>query len=362
MKLTRRAVVAQTLGGLGALAACKAEPAPAAPAPTPPAPLAIAPLKSVAPMAMGTALMSGQIADAEFQRLLLTEFGQVTPEFEMKMESVLKADGTFDFRAADALAAFCQVHGLRLHGHTLIWYDQAPVAFNRIDGQRDAFANAYRNYILAVAGRYRGKCSGWDVVNEPVSEAGGGYRDCLWSKNLGGMDYVATAFRHAREADPTAVLFLNDYNLETNPLKRASFLALAEQVLRSGAPLGGLGTQTHLDVNTPPGAIRACIRDMARLGLPIHLSEMDVSTRVTRGSEAELADKQARLYEEAAEAMAILPVSQRYAMTIWGVRDKDSWLRRPPRVGDGSDKPLLFEDLGRPKLATAAMVRTFSRK
>ncbi len=350
MKLTRRALVAQAL----ALASCKGEAAPVAPPILPP-------LKTVAPLAIGTAVMTGQLADAEFQRLLLTQFSQVTPEYEMKMEAVLKDDGTFDFRAADALAAFCRGHGLRLHGHTLIWYDQAPPAFRRIGGQGGVFANAYRNYILAVAGRYRGQCSGWDVVNEPVAEEGNGYRDCLWSKNLGMVDYVATAFRHAREADPQATLFLNDYNLESKPAKRASFLRLAETVLRSGAPLGGLGAQTHLDVDVAPGAVRACIRDLAQLGLPIHLSELDCSTRVRGGSDAQRAERQARLYGEAAEAMAALPASQRYALTLWGIRDQDSWLRRPPREGDGSDKPLAFDDLGRPKPAAAAIVQAFGR-
>jgi endo-1,4-beta-xylanase len=344
------------MGSALALAACKGEAPPAAAQPAD-----LPPLKAVAPLPMGTALMTGQLADAEFQRLLLTNFGQVTPEYEMKMEAVLKEDGTFDFRAADAVAGFCQAHGLRLHGHTLIWYDQAPVAFRRIDGQGRAFADAYRNYILAVAGRYRGRCSGWDVVNEPVLEEGGGYRDCLWSRNFG-IGYVAEAFRCAREADPSAVLFLNDYNLESKPAKRASFLRLAEDVLRSGAPLGGLGTQTHLDADVRPGAIAACIRDLARLGLPIHLSELDCSTRVRGGSEAERAQRQARLYGEAAEAMAALPAAQRYAMTVWGIRDQDSWLRRPPRAGDGSDRPLLFDDLGRPKLAAAAVVQAFGRR
>ena len=54
---------------------------------------------------------------------------------------------------------------------------------------------------------------------------------------------------------PPAVLFLNDYNLETNPKKRATFLGLAEALLKAGAPLGGLGTQTHVAADLAPGAI-----------------------------------------------------------------------------------------------------------
>ena len=349
MKLTRRALIGSSL----ALAACgegaRSQPAPAA-GPLPP-------LKA-APFPVGACVMTGQLADPAFVRLLTGQFSQVTPEWEMKMEAVLKADGTFDFAAADAIAAFCARSGLRLHGHNLIWYSQGSPAFDRIDGAGRAFADAYRNYILGVAGHFRGQVAGWDVVNEPVAEDGNGYRDCIWRRNLG-MDYVARAFLHAREADPGAVLFLNDYNLETNPLKRRSFLALAEQVLNAGAPLGGLGTQTHLGIDVAPGQVAAAIRDLASLGLPIHVSELDVSTQTGRldlrdGPARDLA--QARLVGEAASAFAALPAAQRYAFTIWGVRDGDSWLARPPREGTESERPLLFDNAGAPKAAARAFV------
>ena len=336
-----------------ALAACTdgahGQPAPAANLP---------PLKQVAPFPLGACAMTGQFDEPAFQSLLTAQFGQITPEWEMKMESILKDDGGFDFTRSDAIADFAAAHGLRLHGHTLVWYSQGGPAFQRIDGQRAAFENAYRNYILAVAGRYKGRVVSWDVVNEPVGDdgEGGGYRDCLWSRNLG-MDYVAEAFRYARDADPQAVLFLNDYNLETKPKKRRDFLRLAETVLKAGAPLQGIGTQTHLTIDLAPGMIRTAMKDLASLGLPIHVSELDVSTRGGFHAMSARLDLQARLVGETVDAFMALPAKQRFAMTIWGVRDKDSWLRRPPNAGDGTDRPLLFDDAGRPKPAAQRFVQ-----
>jgi len=325
--------------------------------------VSIPPLKQVAPFPLGVTAMTGEFQDPEFVALLARNFSQLTPEWEMKMEAILKDDGGFDYSRPDAIASFCAEHGLRLHGHTLIWYAQDPKAFERIDGRGQPFADAYRNYILAVAGRYRGHVVGWDVVNEAINENGEGERDCLWSRNLG-PDYAAQAFRHAREADPDAPLFLNDYFLDTMPNKRRSFMRLAERILKSGAPLTGLGTQTHVSIHMQPGAIKAAIKDLASLGLQIHLSELDVSTRNLEGVKgafdmtpmAERLDRQARVVAEAAEAFSALPARQRYAFTIWGVRDKDSWLRRPPNAGDGSDRPLLFDDDGRAKPAARALV------
>ena len=113
-----------------------------------------------------------------------------------------------------------------------------------------------------------------------------------------------------------------------------------------------------------PGAIRAAIQDLAGLGLPIHLSELDVSTRNAEGVRGALdltprperLERQARVVHEAADAFCALPAHQRYAFTVWGLRDKDSWLRRPPNAGDGSDQPLLFDDDGLPKPAARAFV------
>ncbi len=322
------------------------------------------PLRQVAPFPVGAAINTGQFGDPALVDLLTTQFNQVTADWEMKMEVILQPDGRFDFTKPDQIASFAARRGLRLHGHNLIWYTYRPASFEGLRSRPPAFANAYRNYILAVAGRYNGLAVGWDVVNEPVAEDGAGYRDCLWREVLG-MDYVARALDRAREAAPSAVLFLNDYNLETNPRKRASFLRLAEGLLRRGAPLGGLGAQTHVDLSCEPGQITACLRDLATLGLPIHVSELDVSTRGRRWDVSDARSRmqrQARVVGEVVEAFMALPPAQRYAITTWGVRDEDSWLRRPPNAGDGSDRPLLFDDAGRPKLAAQAFVEAVAAR
>jgi endo-1,4-beta-xylanase len=348
LRPARRSVIA---GGL-ALAACR-EPAQGAPA------LAgLPPLKAVAPFPVGASIVVEQLADPAAQALVTRQFGQITPGLEMKMEVVLREDGGFDFAKADALAAFARAQGLRLHGHTLVWYIYRPKAFERIAHDRTAFAGAYRNYILAVGSRWRGQTVGWDVVNEPTAEDGEGYRDCLWRQAFG-MGYVERALHHASEADPGAVLFVNEYNLESLPKKRASFLRLVEDLLKRGAPLGGIGTQMHMRHDQDPRAIRPMMRELAGFGLPIHVSELDVSTRPGRLSVGGLAGRlqaQARLVGETVEAFMDLPQAQRYGFTTWGLRDRDSWLRSPLQNGDPDDRPLLFDDAGRPKPAAAAFV------
>ena len=324
----------------------------------------LAPLRSVVAFPVGCAVTTAHLADPTYAALLNAQFSQVTPEWEMKMEYILQADGSLRFEAPDAIAAYARTQGLSLFGHNLVWYSQRPVAFARLDGQPDAFAKAYDGYIAAVAGRYRGRAVGWDVVNEPIAEDGGGLRDSLWSRNLGEIDYMRRAFDQAHAAAPDAVLFVNDYNLESLPRKRTAFLRLAETLLKSDAPLGGLGAQCHLTADLEPGSLSRMMRELAALGLPIHVSELDISlNRAKAGfaSRADLIERQSRLAAEVGEAFARLPASQRFAFTVWGLRDKESWLRSAAENPDPPwDAPLLFDDAGRPKPVLGALERGFA--
>jgi endo-1,4-beta-xylanase len=74
---------------------------------------------------------------------------------------------------------------------------------------------------------------------------------------------------------------------------------------------------------------------------------------------SELEARQTRLWGEAAEAFMALPARQRFGFTIWGLRDRDSWIRRNERLA--SDAPLLFDDQGEPKSAFWAVADAFSR-
>ncbi|WP_253189187.1 endo-1,4-beta-xylanase [Brevundimonas sp. LM2] len=301
------------------------------------------------PFPIGTAAMAGQFDDPAWVHLALTHVSQLTPEWEMKMEYILAGPDDYRWDAPDRIAAFCVTHGLRLHGHALIWYAQGAEVFEGLDRAR--FIEAFDGYIATVAGRYRGRAVGWDVVNEAVAEDGNGLRDCHWSRALGQDGYIARAFEQAKAADPDAVLFLNDYNLENNPTKGATFLRLVERLLKAGVPIGGLGTQSHLDIEIPAGQTRAFFRDAAAFGLPIHVSELDASLRsegrIDTRSPRQRIDQQTARVAELTEAFVALPPAQRYAFTVWGMRDTDSWLRRDAR-DDGKDSPLLFDAAGQP--------------
>jgi endo-1,4-beta-xylanase len=348
-RLDRRAVVAGAL----ALSACHRQ------ADAQASPVDLPALKAVAAFPVGTCVGAQQLQDPAFAALVATQTSQLTAEWEMKMEYIAADDGSLRFDAPDAIAAFARAHGQRLFGHTLVWYAQAPAAFERLPAG-SAFADAYRTYIATVVGRYRGVACGWDVVNEAVAEDGVGWRDSLWSRRLGALDHMVLAYRHADEADPSVPLFLNDYNLESLPAKLAEYQRLIDRLLKAGAPVSGIGCQTHANADLAPGSIARTIQALGAFGLPIHVSEMDVSVARAQGflaNRADLEARQARLYQEAAHAFAVLPERQRFAFTVWGLRDKDSWLCQE----NAADTPLLFDNAGQPKPAFGALARGFGR-
>lgn len=318
----------------------------------------VRPLRETLPFPIGTAIMTGQLDDSQHAVLTRTHFSQLTPEWELKMEYVLQADGSYRFDAPDRLAAVAQANGQRFYGTTLVWYSQENPAFQALDGRRDAFVSAYRHYILQVCRRYAGRAVAWDVVNEPVAEDGAGLRTHLWSRNLGEVGHMVAAFRHAEEADPAALRVLNEYHLESRPAKRATLLRLTERLLAADAPITCLGTQTHLGLDQDPRQITETLRLLGGFGLPIHVSELDISVQAASPFTpvAELLDRQARLAGAVLEALMALPERQRFALTLWGVRDRDSWLRGPAGGRPLTpDRPLLFDDDGQAKPAFHAL-------
>lgn len=312
-------------------------------------------LRGLSALPIGTCFLPDRVSDSVFVDVTSRHFSQITPEWNFQLPAVMGDDGRYDWTWPDRIAAFARAYDQTLHGTSLVWYalDDVP-AFKRLEGQPAAFARAFETHIQTIVKRYRALTRSWDVVNEPVAEDGNGFRDSLWSRNLGPEDYMVRAFEAAAEADPKAILFVNDYNLELLPEKRATFMRLVDRLRERGCKVGGVGTQTHLHADTAPGLVTAALADLATLGLPIHISEFDVRFGPAGKSHLTLEQKlkiQEALATETAAAFLALPVAQRHAFTTWGVRDNDSNLNSPAYGGDGSDVPLLFDYRGEAKPA-----------
>lgn len=149
-----------------------------------------------------------------------------------------------------------------------------------------------RDHSHAVVGRSMGTIQAWDVVNEAISDGGEElHRNSLWWQIIGDH-FIAKAFEYAHEADPDALLRYNDYGLE-NPAKRAKIVKLIRSLQEQDVPVMAIGTQAHISATSPSyEEMDRSITEMAALGLPIHMTELDVNTAEggQQSGSAELSD------------------------------------------------------------------------
>jgi xylan 1,4-beta-xylosidase len=331
---------------------------------------------------IGTALNTRDVANENSPKgtLIKTQFNAITAENAMKWDAINPKPGEYRFEDADKFVEFGTKNGLFIIGHTLVWHSQAPKwIFEDANGApltRDALLARMREHIQIVVGRYKGRVQAWDVVNEALAEDGS-LRDSPWRKIIGD-DYIVKAFEFAREADPAAELYYNDYSIE-NPAKRAGAVKLLKKLKESGVRIDAVGIQEHVSLKWPTlEYLDATITAFGQLGLKVMITELDVNVLpdtknagiadvglrekadpaldpYTDGLPDEMQQKLARRYTDLFGVyLKHRDVVSR--VTFWGVNDGDSWLNSWPIKGRTSH-PLLFDRKNQPKLAFDAVIK-----
>lgn len=332
------------------------------------------PLKSLAPpgLRIGAAISrtQGRGGDPTAVAIVTRHFDTVTAENDLKWERVHPEPGRFDFEPADRYVDFGTRHGMFVVGHVLLWHQQTPAWVFAGEGgktlDRDTLLARLRNHIATVVGRYKGRIGGWDVVNEALDEDGT-LRKTPWLEAIG-EDYVEKAFAFAREADPAAELYYNDYNL-WKPAKRDAAIRLVRGLKAKGLRVDALGEQAHWGIDDPPlEAIDEMLAAMRKAGLAVHVTEldMDVLPRDPDQWGADLAKKAkiraaSNIYPDGLPPAMQEKLARRYAdcfalflkhgvgrVTFWGVTDASSWLHDFPIPGR-VNYPLLWDRDGREK-------------
>jgi endo-1,4-beta-xylanase len=84
----------------------------------------------------------------------------------MKWDATEPNRGNFTFGGADAVANYATSHRKQLRCHTLVWHSQLPSWVTAGNFDNKTLISIMTDHIKGVAGRYKGKCAHWDVVNE----------------------------------------------------------------------------------------------------------------------------------------------------------------------------------------------------
>ncbi|MEV4295060.1 endo-1,4-beta-xylanase [Microbispora rosea] len=280
----------------------------------------------------GTAVTASKLGDPAYTTIANREFDMVTPENEMKLDATEPRQGQFVFTNADRIFDWAVENGKRVRGHTLLWHSGQPGWLQSLSGS--ALRQAMIDHIDGVMTHYKGRIYAWDVVNEAFADGTGARRNSNFQRT--GDDWIEVAFRTARAADPAAKLCYNDYNIENwTWAKTQSVYAMVKDFTARGVPIDCVGFQAHFGSGNPyDGGFRTTLRNFAALGVDVQITELDVQGAPAATYAAVVGD--------------CLAVPRCAGITVWGVRDPDSWR--------SSDTPLLFDGNGEKKAAYTAVL------
>lgn len=308
------------------------------------------PLRDESPFPVGVAVQANRLT-GNYNTVISKEFSSLTAEYEMKMDNTHPSADTYNWGPTDALVAYAEANDMQVHGHALIWHNSTPSWVVNFAGTDEEFETMIEEYITTVVTRYKGRVRSWDVVNEAITDGGGSLRQSVFRQKMG-PDYIAKCHQFAHAADPDALLFYNDYNIEFDATKQNAMLALVDGMLAADVPIHGVGFQMHVSYNFPSKAtLQSITQKIVTRGLMVHYSELDIRANPENDLTA-LTDERANLQKqkvrEIVEVFMEVPAEQRFAITVWGLRDSDTWLIS---FWGQPDWPLLFNNDFTPKPA-----------
>jgi len=317
---------------------------------------------------IGAALNSRQFweKDTADAAIVKRHFNSIVAENVMKPQPIQPREGEFFFDDADKFVEFGEKNGMWIVGHCLMWHSQIGRWFfvdeNGDNVTPEVLKARMKTHIQTLAGRYKGRVHGWDVVNEAILEDGS-YRKSKFYEILG-EEFIPLAFQYAQEADPNAELYYNDYN-EWYPGRVETVVRLIKTLKERGIRIDAIGMQGHLGMGGPSLTdYEAAILAYSNAGVKVMITELDLSILPSPrpGIGAEIStnieyQKEFNPYTEGVPEEAMQAWTNRMLdlfnlflkhqdkisrVTMWGVSDGGSWKNNFP-VRGRTDYPLLFD-------------------
>jgi endo-1,4-beta-xylanase len=233
----------------------------------------------------------------------------------------------------EEVARWCQQQGIQTKGHPLAWnFADAPWF-------PDDANELYRLQLGRIddcVRRFRGLIDYWDVVNEATHYDRADFlknapkHTTMW-KSIGQTAFARECFRHARHANHTATLLINDYR--TDPAYQRVIEQLADQ--DNQRLYDAIGIQSHMHGGVwPVMQIWSVCQQFARFGVPLHFTETTILSGEhsweKKGDWPSTPEGEASQAQEVAQFYTMLfshPAVQ--AITWWDFSDYHAWQAAP---------------------------------
>lgn len=251
--------------------------------------------------------------------------------------------GQFSFASMDKDIEFARKHNMKLFAKTLLYKPR-----NDPDWVFEHAANAkdldqiMKEHIQTVVKHGGDTFFAWEVVDEPLTTL-----NPPWGKVLGREGYIDKSYRYAREANPNALLVLNQaFGHEgVNRGQVDQFFDLLTKLKSSGTPIDIAGIEMHLQAPDLKANylddFRYFLQRASKAGVKSMVTEMDVY-QGPKGSSPDPLLRQREIFHDVVSAC--LQDSNCIGFYTWGVSDAHTWLANRPNNALPDAKPLLFDD------------------
>ena len=165
-------------------------------------------------------------------------------------------------------AEWLKEHNVAIKGHPLVWHEVYPAWAPK---DADEAKVKLQARVTDIVSHFKGLIDRWDVVNEATVSANTDTGVGAWAKRDGAAAMVSQCLGWAHQANSSATLLYNDYNISPALEK------LLGDLVANKSPLNVIGLQSHMHGGeTPLPEIWQRCETYARFGLPIHFTELTV--------------------------------------------------------------------------------------
>ena len=159
-------------------------------------------------------------------------------------------------------------NNIPVRGHNLFWGIPQFVQQWVKELSDDELRQTLQTRAETVTSRYKGRFAEYDLNNEMIH--GNYYEDRL------GPDITKLMAQWAKNGDPDAKLYLNDYDILTGN-RLADYMAHIRKLLKQGVPIAGIGVQGHLHSETfDRDQLKNALDSLAVFKLPIRITEFNM--------------------------------------------------------------------------------------
>jgi endo-1,4-beta-xylanase len=208
----------------------------------------------------------------QYEEKFLKNFNSAVTENAVKWLSMERQQGQVNYATVDGMLAWTEKNNIPLRGHNLFWGIHKFVQPWLLEMNDEDLRHTLQNRAETITKRYQGRFAEYDLNNEMVH--GNFYEERL------GPEITKQMAQWALNGDPTAKLYLNDYDILTGN-KLPEYMAQIRKLLAQGVPVAGIGVQGHLHTDTfDRGELKRALDSLAVFKLPIRITEFNMPDNV----------------------------------------------------------------------------------